>query len=39
MLSVIETCRQQKRDVFSWMVEAVQAHLADQPAPSLLRKA
>ena len=39
MLSVIETCRQQKRDVFAWMVDAVQAHLADQPAPSLLRKA
>lgn len=36
MLSVIETCRQQKRDVFAWMVDAVQAHLADQPAPSLL---
>jgi transposase len=36
MLSVIETCRQQKRDVFAWTVDAVQAHLADQPAPSLL---
>jgi transposase len=39
MLSVIETCRQQKRDVFAWMVEAVQAHFADQPTPSLLRRA
>jgi transposase len=39
MLSVIETCRQQKRDAFAWMVDAVQAHLADQPAPSLLREA
>jgi transposase len=39
MLSVIETCRQQKRDVFAWTVEAVQAHLADQPAPSLVRRA
>jgi transposase len=36
MLSVIETCRQQKRDVFSWMVDAVKANLAHQPAPSLL---
>jgi transposase len=36
MLSVIETCRQQKRDVFAWMVNAVQAHLAHRPAPSLL---
>jgi transposase len=36
MLSVIETCRQQKRDVFAWMVDAVQAQLAGQPAPSLL---
>lgn len=36
MLSVIETCRQQKRDVFAWMVDAVQAHLAHRPAPSLL---
>jgi len=36
MLSVIETCRQQKRDVFAWTVDAVKAHLASQPAPSLL---
>jgi transposase len=36
MLSVIETCRQQKRDVFAWMVNAVHAHLAHRPAPSLL---
>lgn len=39
MLSVIETCRQQKRDVFAWMVETVQAHLADQKPPSLLSQA
>jgi len=36
MPSVIETCRQQKRDVFAWMVNAVHAHLAHRPAPSLL---
>jgi hypothetical protein len=38
MLSVIETSRQQKCDVLAWMVEAVQAHFADQPTPSLLRR-
>lgn len=36
MLTVIETCRQQKRDVFAWLVAAVRAHLAGKPAPSLL---
>jgi len=36
MLSIIETCRQQKRDVFAWTVDAVHAHLASRPAPSLL---
>lgn len=35
MLTVIETCRKQKRDVFSWMMDAVQAHLAHRPTPSL----
>ena len=39
MLSVIETCRQQNRDVFAWTVGAVKAHFADQTAPSLLRQA
>jgi transposase len=36
MLTVVETCRRQKRDVFSWMVEAVKARFAGKPAPSLL---
>jgi transposase len=36
MLTVIETCRQQKRDVYEWMVKAVQSHLAGQRTPSLL---
>lgn len=36
MLTVIETCRQQKRDVFAWLVGAVQAHLAGDQVPSLL---
>lgn len=36
MLTVIETCRQQTRDVFGYLTAAVQAHFAQQPAPSLL---
>jgi hypothetical protein len=36
MLTVIETCRQQGRNVFSFLTAAVEAHLAHQPAPSLL---
>jgi hypothetical protein len=36
MLTVIETCRQQRRNAFSFLTAAVQAHLAHQPAPSLL---
>lgn len=36
MLTVIETCRQQDRDVFAWLTTAVQSHLNVRPAPSLL---
>jgi len=36
MLTVIETCRQQGRNVFSFLTAAVEAHLAHQPAPLLL---
>jgi transposase len=36
LLTVIETCRRQSRNVFSWLVEAVQAHISQQPAPSIL---
>ena len=36
MLTVIETCRQQRRNVFSFLTAAVEAHLAHQPVPSLL---
>jgi hypothetical protein len=32
----IETCRQQRRNTCAYLVAAVQAHLADQPVPSLL---
>jgi transposase len=36
MLSVIETCRQQGRDVFAWLVETIRSSYAGQAAPSLL---
>ena len=36
LLTVTETCRRQSRDVFAWLVEAVQAHFERRPAPSLL---
>ena len=36
MLTVIETCRQQRRSAFAFVTDAVEAHLAHQPAASLL---
>ncbi len=36
MLTVIETCRQQRRNALAFITSAVEAHLAHQPAPSLL---
>jgi transposase len=36
MLTVIETCRQQKRNVFAFVTAAVEAHFAQRPAPLLL---
>ena len=36
LLTVVETCRRQKKNVLSWMVEAVEAPLAGKTAPSLL---
>jgi transposase len=36
MLSVIETCRQQERDVFAFVTAAVEAHFTRRPAPLLL---
>lgn len=36
LLTVIETCRRLSRDVFSWLVRAVQRHYNGQHAPSLL---
>jgi transposase len=38
MLTVIETCRQQGRNVFAFLTHAVAAHLAHQPAPSLVAR-
>src|SRR5205085_10715799 len=39
LLTVIETCRRQNRNVYAWLTDAVQARLAGQPAPSLLPEA
>ena len=36
MLTVIETCRCQRRNVYSWLVETVQAQFNQQSAPSLM---
>jgi transposase len=36
MLTVIETCRQQKRDVLAYLTQAVRCHLAHLAPPSLL---
>jgi transposase len=35
MLTVIESCRQQRRNAFAFITAAVEAHLAHQSAPSL----
>jgi hypothetical protein len=35
-LTVVETCRRQKRNVFSWLVNAVEARFTGKTAPSLL---
>jgi transposase len=39
MLTVIETCRQQGRNVFAFVTEAVAAHLAGEPVHSLVPSA
>jgi|SRR5579862_40864 len=36
ILTVVETCRQQSRSVFGYLTDAMQAHFAHEPAPSLL---
>jgi len=35
MLTVIETCRQQRRNTFAFLIRVIEAHLRHQPAPSL----
>jgi transposase len=35
LLTVVETCRQQSRNVFVFVARAVEAHFAHHPAPSL----
>ena len=37
MLTIIETCRQQRRNVLDVITAAVEAHQHGQQAPSLLR--
>jgi len=39
ILTVVETCRQQSRGVFDYLTTAMQAHFADESAPSLLARA
>ena len=36
MLTVIETCRQQRRSTLEYLTATMEAHLAGQPGPSLL---
>jgi len=36
MLTVIETCRRQQRNVFAWLTDAVAAHYHAHPTPSSL---
>ena len=36
LLTVIETCRQQKQNSFAWITQAVEAHLAGKKAPPLV---
>ncbi len=36
LLTVVETCRRQQRNAFTWLTESLQAHHNLQPTPSLL---
>lgn len=36
MLTIIETCRQQSRDLFAYLTAAIDAHFHAQPSPTLL---
>ncbi len=39
ILTVVETCRQQSRGVFDYLTTAMQAHFAEESAPSLIAEA
>lgn len=39
ILTVSETCRQQKRSPYQYLIAAMEAHFAKQPAPALLPQA
>lgn len=39
MLTVIETCRQQNRNAFTYVTQAIEARLAGKPIPKLLAEA
>ena len=36
ILTVVETCHRQSRNSFQYLTAAMQAHFAEQPAPSLI---
>lgn len=36
LLTIVETCRRQNRNAFTWLAETVQSHLKRKPTPSLL---
>ncbi len=36
ILTVVETCHRQSRNSFEHLTAAIEAHFADQPAPTLL---
>jgi transposase len=36
LLTIVETCRQQHRPVFDYLVESIQAHWSEQASPSLV---
>jgi transposase len=39
MLSIVETCRQQSKNVFAYVTSAIEAQFADKQAPCLLSRA
>jgi len=37
LLTIVETCRQQSQNAFAFVTTALEAHFAQQPAPSFTR--